>query len=616
MAKEKINKSETLEISMKVGILHTIAKSIYSGAYGKIREAVANSIDNDASCFTIFIDRPTRTISLFDNGSGISHERFKEIFKSLGYGLLRNEQHLSYFGLGLMSIIQLGKKASIFTRTTKSNKLLKLTIDADKIFAPENENKPLDLLKDYIKLTEENATNREALSPLSEAHIEGLIGSFPQSFTEIVIEDIHADDFNFITAEDFTTEIRKILPLKAEKNEPFLLRITDPEAKKRIQGVLADKKYCPTIDVYFGISGERELTQLWKYFPEFKKWLEFGETNVMFGLGAEKNLAYYFLFAIEDLEIQQKENAETGFWIRNKNFLVKPADFFQQPGSKKKFIQEPLKNWIFGEIFHQNMNKFLVVSRNDYVWDSNDFKSFRSEIEGLVSHLNKDLRKAWKYGDMIISAVIAPFKEIDQNGGAFTRANQTLSKMGIPCDGEEADAVLKQLSKKRRPELEKEIDIVDLITNKGSDKIVLVDDPNSFVVINKGIKEQEFTKTLDLNDKRVVINISPSLFSSRTVIFLGRTFDLHFVAAKKSDPGISVDTDKSKLFVNPFNYDLLNYSISFVDILIAVELAAAMATTKEEMKSYLLRLLGQKYADASKYLGPLSDDLQRKKRSL
>lgn len=121
------NTTKKLEIGMKIGILHTIAKSIYSGAYGKIREAVANSIDNAATCFILFVNRPTQTISLFDNGSGIDRERFKEIFKSLGYGLLRDGQHLSYFGLGLMSIIQLGKKATLYTRTPKSKKMLKLT---------------------------------------------------------------------------------------------------------------------------------------------------------------------------------------------------------------------------------------------------------------------------------------------------------------------------------------------------------------------------------------------------------------------------------------------------------------------------------------------------------
>lgn len=606
---------DRLEIGMKLGILHTIAKSIYSGAHGKIREAAANARDNGATCFSIFVDRATRSISLFDNGVGIDRDKFTEIFTSLGYGLLRDEQHLSYFGLGLMSIIQLGKRATIYTRASTSKQILRLSIEASEIFKQENEDKPLSLLKQFIRLNEVNEADREAESHLTKEHIMTLLGTFPQTFTEILIEEIPLGEFNMITNGKFETEIRKMLPLKAESDEPFLSRIKDPTARQWIETILDDKNYCPTIDVYFGISGEKELTQLWKYFPDFKKWLEFGQSNIMTGFGKQTDFAYYILFAVEDLELQEKENAETGFWVRNKNFLVKPADFFQQSGVKKKFIQEPLRNWIFGEIFHKNMNEYLVVSRNDYVWGSEKFEAFRSEVADIVGRLNTDLRRAWKYGDVIVSAVIEPFDTIDQTKGAFVRANQTLARMGIPCDGEHAAAVLKQLGKQRRPELEKEIDIVTLIEKKDTDKITLVDDPNSLVVIDKKLKSQQFTKTLDINKNRVVVNISPSLFSKKTVVFLSKTFDVHFVAAKKSDPGISVDTDNNKIYVNPFNYELLNYSVSFVDILIAVELADAMSKTKTEMKKYLLRLLGQKYADASKYLGPLSDDLQRKKRT-
>ena len=617
MAKStKIAPPESLQIRMKVGILHTIAKSIYSGVYGKIREAVSNSIDNDATWFTIFVDRSTRTISLLDNGSGITKERFREIFKSLGYGLLRDFSHLSYFGLGLMSIIQLGKRAKIYTRTSGRDEVLCLSIEADKIFDPANEKQPIEFLKGCLNLTATNMAIRAANSPLMDEHIKGLFAMFPESFTEIVIEDIKPDDFEFITSRDFETEMRKILPLAPEKGDPFLARIKDVRAKKWIREIISNPKYCRTIDVFFGIAGEKEFTQLWKYFPDFKRWLEFGETNIMYGEGEENNFAYYILFAIEDLEDRQKENAETGFWIRNRNFLVKPADYFQQPGSRKKYIQEPLKNWIYGEIFHQNMNEFLVVSRNDYVWDSPKFETFKNEVVGLVTHLNKELRSAWKYGDEIVKSVIAPFQEISEKSGPFHRANETISVLGIPCDGEDAIKVLEDLKKKRRPELEVLTDRIDSLLKKGSGQITLADDENSLVVIDQSVGEEVvFTKTLDPDLKRVVISISPSLFSPRRIVFLGKTFEVYFVARKESDAGISFDVDGGKIFVNPFNQDLINYTVSFLDIYIALDIADVMASTKEEMKHYFLKLLGTKYENPSEYLSPLADDLQRKKRS-
>ena len=76
-----------------------------------------------------------------------------------------------------------------------------------------------------------------------------------------------------------------------------------------------------------------------------------------------------------------------------------------------------------------------------------------------------------------------------------------------------------------------------------------------------------------------------------------------------------MDVDNEKIYINPFNQELLNYSVSFVDIYIAVEFAYAMATTKEDMKQYLLQLLGRNFPNTKDYFGPLSDELMRMKRS-
>ena len=131
--KEDDKKIPALDISVKVAILHTIAKSIYPSTTRKIREAIANSLDNNASWFILYADREARTLSLFDNGHGITKDKFKDIFNSLGYGLLRYETKLSYFGLGLISIFQLGERAKIFTRAIDQDDILCLDVKASEI---------------------------------------------------------------------------------------------------------------------------------------------------------------------------------------------------------------------------------------------------------------------------------------------------------------------------------------------------------------------------------------------------------------------------------------------------------------------------------------------------
>jgi hypothetical protein len=381
----------SLEVEMKIGILHTIARSIYSDPKLKIREAVANSLDNKASWFVIYADRPSRTISLLDNGNGISKERFIEIFKSIGYGETREDKYSnSYFGLGLMSIIEPGKRAIIFSKAKFEEKVLKLEVDSEKIFSPEVLDQPLKEIMNskLLKLAPSDMAERERLSKLSSDEIKEMFGKFPTNFTEIIIENVDEKVFETITSNEFTEDLSKLLPLKPHKNALFLKSITNPEAERWLRELFADETFFPTIDIYSGISGgEKEINQLWKYFPDFKKDLDLGNVDIEYGEeeSGDKRFAYYYLFSTDDLEERSKKNMETGFWVRNRNFLVKEADYFQKPGTRKRIIDEPLKHWLFGEIFHENMTDFLVVTRDEYVWESEQFLAFFNKINDLLS---------------------------------------------------------------------------------------------------------------------------------------------------------------------------------------------------------------------------------------
>ena len=205
----------TLDIDVKIAILHTIAKSIYSSAARKIREAVANAIDNNARLVVIFADRENQTLTLFDNGNGINKKRFEIIFKSLGYGLFKSQQDpkLSYFGLGLMSIFRLGKKAKIFTKSINEKKTLCLNVETAKIFAPENENKSINFLEECISLSTDGDKIRHASpAPMIQYYTENILDEIPESYTEIVIEGVNKQDFNQITNPDFENELRSLLP--------------------------------------------------------------------------------------------------------------------------------------------------------------------------------------------------------------------------------------------------------------------------------------------------------------------------------------------------------------------------------------------------------------------
>jgi len=279
-----------VDVDVKVGILHTVANAIYATPVGKIREAVANALDNDATWIVILADRITKTLCIYDNGHGITVDRFKEIFKSIGYGLLSTDQKtkLSYFGLGLMSIFQLGDKIKLFTRPRREQEVLVLEVDTNAIFDPANKDKSISTLSDYISLnTADKKLSATSSPPLLDDFLEKNLGGKPQSFTEILIEEVKSEDLETICHPEFVDELRKALPLRVELNEPFLKQFTGRKGKK-IKALLKSEKFCPTINVYFDVRGESsiddtegEIRQLWKYFPRFRSDLEFPDANLL-----------------------------------------------------------------------------------------------------------------------------------------------------------------------------------------------------------------------------------------------------------------------------------------------------------------------------------------------
>ena len=223
---------EEIKIQMKIGILNTIAKSIYTTADLKFREAVANSMDNNAQNFILFFNLETQALSLFDDGDGMSREKMNQIFDSLGYGKQKKEKFSnSYFGLGLMSVIQLGKRAKIYSKAKGKDELWLLEIDSGEIFKEENEDKSIDIINKYLVPKEVKFNIRDVNSPLDKDYIINNLGVFPKNFCEIVIEDVSVDVKEFMVDNEAETEFRKFLPLEANPNDIFLSSIKDPNAK-------------------------------------------------------------------------------------------------------------------------------------------------------------------------------------------------------------------------------------------------------------------------------------------------------------------------------------------------------------------------------------------------
>lgn len=626
-----------IPVDVKVGLLHTIAKAIYATPVGKVREAVANARDNKATWTVIIADRVTNSLCIYDNGHGIKQERFQEIFKSIGYGLLSADPQtkLSYFGLGLMSIFQLGDKISLFTKPPDEGKILLLKVDTKSIFDEENKGNSISELRNYITLHNIDKKVRSTISvPLVDDFLEKKLGGIPKSFTEIVIEEVKNEDLNAICDPGFVDELRKVLPLRVEPDEPFMKRFTESKGKE-IKLLFENVIFCPIIDVYFGIRGseneeiesgennqvskEEEIKQLWKYFPRFRSDLQFPDANIRLNVPSNGDFAYYFVHSIaQDLHRHREDTRENGFWIRNQNFLVKGADFLERPGPGRRIISPPLRHWIFGEIFHKNMNKILTVSRNEFLFDEKAFQEFRDEIVEIARPLDNILRTIWEQKNKIEATVIEPFSMIAEPGGTLEKTEQRLRHL-LSDDGHEIEEkdfrekVFLRLNEKRNKEIEREEARIDRIISKDGEPILLGEEKNVLVRMDPKLDDigQNYKVTWDTNQNRVVVSISPNLFEPKRVLFLGETFTLVYVAMTESDPGVSVDVESKIIYVNPFNKELSHYSVSILDVLIALEVADALSETQDELKRNFLSLLGARPTGVYEYVTPLGDDLRR-----
>lgn len=627
-----------IDVDVKVGILHTVANAIYATPVHKIREAVANARDNEAKWIVIIADRITNTLCFYDNGCGIRREWFKEIFKSIGYGMLSTEPtpKLSYFGIGLMSVFRLGDKVKLFTRSTDEQEMSVLEVDTKAIYDKTIKDKSISTLSKHFKLNRADEKMREtAFAPQLDEFIEKILGGKPQSFTEIVIEELNNEDLDIICDLGFLDELCKVLPLRVAPSEPFLMRFSG-QMGKNIKSLLENDTYCSTIDVYFGVLGEsltesteedlvgekydnviiEDIDQLWKYFPRFRSDLKFPDANVLFSKPDDGDFAYYIIHTVaEDLYRSTEETKENGFWVRNQNFLVKAADFLEKPGRKFRLIHVPLRNWIFGEIFHHNMNHFLTVSRTDYLFAEKDFLDFRKQIFGIVKPLNTLLRTIWREKKRIVECIVEPFAKIGEKGGALDRTEKKLRQLiGNDLNEKEfREKVFRKMNEKRNEEIEDKDAQVDKILRQNNETIFLGEEDQVYVQIDPAIRDRVSycQVSWNANKEQVEVSISPNLFDPKKVTFLGESFDLIFVAKKESDPGVSINVDEKKIWVNPFNIELSQYSVSILDVMIALEVANALSHTQEELKKNFLSLIGVRSPQVYNYVAPLGDDLRR-----
>lgn len=255
------------------------------------------------------------------------------------------------------------------------------------------------------------------------------------------------------------------------------------------------------------------------------------------------------------------------------------------------------------------MNGFLTVSRDEYIWDSEEFKDFQDEVFKLFQNLNRDLRKVWQTASKIEKTVVNPFREISS---PFHKAETILKDMSLWNSPADSEKVLNALALKTKG-LESAETITKALEHL-DEPLVLSSTKDAIVIIDADLKNSvnPYTKSWNKDASCVEISVSPDIFDSSVINFLGRDFTVEYVVGKEGNTGVSFDIKNSRIRINPFNTELRNYSISFVEFYVAIEVAYSQSLTPGEMRDFLIKFVGRSFVNPSEYIGPFEDDLRRR----
>lgn len=571
------NKEYDITVEVRGKILKTAAESIYGDTSIRIREAVTNSIDNNATKFILTLRKneedDTYVLSLFDNGDGITVNRFLEILSHIGYSLhledIDPKKKYSHYGLGLMSIFELGDKVSVITKSKGTkNTTCKLVVESKKLFSKEMEKKSLSEYKSCFKLTDSSKEEREELSPMSANVIKEKLKNFPNSYTEFIVEGVTAQDVSFMKSDDFIESLRKTLPLKPSNDEP-LLKSLKKEHSTTIKELLLN---CSTIDFLCSIKDDNIYVELFKYFPSFSHIIK---GNYTFYSGAKDQFSYYLIVGRKTFGTPD-ENKDSGLWFRSKNVLVKESDYLGYQGCTL-ICDAIVGKWIFGEVFHENMIDFIDATRNNFKVKHEDFREFREKISDIVSPICKKLRESYDKGHEIVSDLEDTYNDFKSPEKSPLRKLEEkiiqIEKLGE----DEGDHVVKinklllTLSQIHSDDLEKCPDFRDSITETNPVEFHPEGMNDYTVRIDASVTESMITETEAV--------IPADIFNPFDYTLFGESYRVRYV---KSDIRQAIsfnrNTTPRKITINLTYPELLKFNISYIEVLGVLEYASEEAS--------------------------------------
>jgi Histidine kinase-, DNA gyrase B-, and HSP90-like ATPase len=147
---------ESFTASLKVdkNIVEVLSRSTYQRNFSySLREMVSNAYDADATRVSITIDRRKNTLTIEDNGNGMSRDEFSYYLRIAGKKRGKpitsrfRRKRIGQFGVGFLSVFPFCHTLQVTTSTENSEEVLTATIPAAEFFARPFEQIDVEALK-------------------------------------------------------------------------------------------------------------------------------------------------------------------------------------------------------------------------------------------------------------------------------------------------------------------------------------------------------------------------------------------------------------------------------------------------------------------------------------
>ena len=292
-------------------------------------------------------------------------------------------------------------------------------------------------------------------------------------------------------------------------------------------------------------------------------------------------IGLYILHQYNELMDDKKAVMDyTGLSLRNRNVLVQKNCYFEY--GKRTFLHKPLKKWIYGEVFHNDMEKFLVVTRDELLFENGDCINFIEEVGKKLKDLNEPLRRVYTHSRQIEKSLVKPLQDFSlKDVENKLRVMKDVTKDNIYD-------ILENISNNNK-ELKQDTDkYLDNILSRSDDDIQFIKERNLSIKLSKKIKEDmnsRLIKGIDGSDI-VEIRVNSELFIKKELIeFFGDKYKITFTI-NDANKTFYVDKENKCIFLNMANEVLVNYNLTIVDILFAFEISYYYFEKNNDIKGF------------------------------